>query len=166
MLNIKEMIKDIEEDYTRDVNKQDSKYALAKLWDNYYDEDPDEEMLLYNLIIARFNIKSGGVTSGQKKCIMDVLNIYNMLREDVEKYLDVEDNMMLSEMIEYRSCMQGKSTVLMTINNEFYCFTDGYLEKTGSSVEEMFDCLVGECREAEVIEQKLCLNSRRGIYPN
>ena len=40
----------------------------------------------------------------------------------------------------------------MTINNEFYCFTDGYLEKTGSSVEEMFDCLVGECREAEVIE--------------
>ena len=38
MLNIKEMIKDIEEDYTRDVNKQDSKYALAKLWDNYYDE--------------------------------------------------------------------------------------------------------------------------------
>ena len=105
MLNIKEMIKDIEEDYTRDVNKQDSKYALAKLWDNYYDEDPDEEMLLYNLIIARFNIKSGGVTSGQKKCIMDVLNIYNMLREDVEKYLDVEDNMMLSEMIEYRSCM-------------------------------------------------------------
>lgn len=101
MLNIKEMIKDIEEDYTRDVNKQDSKYALAKLWDNYYDEDPDEEMLLYNLIIAHFNIKSGEVTSGQKKCIMDVLNIYNMLREDVEKCLDVEDNMMLSEMIEY-----------------------------------------------------------------
>ena len=101
MLNIKEMIKDIEEDYTRDVNKQDSKYALAKLWDNYYDEDPDEEMLLYNLIIARFNIKSGEVTSGQKKCIMDVLNIYNMLREDVEKCLDVEDNMMLNEMIEY-----------------------------------------------------------------
>lgn len=101
MLNIKEMIKDIEEDYARDVNKQDSKYALAKLWDNYYDEDPDEEMLLYNLIIARFNIESGEVTSGQKKCVMDALKFYNILREDVEKCLDVEDNMILSEMIKY-----------------------------------------------------------------
>lgn len=101
MLNIKEMIKDIEEDYTRDVNKQDSKYALAKLWDNYFNEDLDEEMLLYNLIIARFNIESGKVTSGQKKCIIDVLNIYNTLREDVKKCLDVEDNKTLSEMLEY-----------------------------------------------------------------
>ena len=100
MLNIKEMIKDIEEDYARDVNKQDSKYALAKLWDNYFDEDPDEEMLLYNLIIARFNIESGEVTNGQQKCIIDILNIYSTLREKVEECLDAEDNKILCEMVE------------------------------------------------------------------
>lgn len=47
---------------------------------------------------------------------------------------------------------RGNLTVLMTAKNVFYCFTDGYLEKAGDSIEEMLDCLVGECKEAEVIE--------------
>ena len=34
---------------------------------------------------------------------------------------------------------------------EFYCYTDGYLEKAGENVEQMLDCLVGECNEAVVI---------------
>lgn len=42
--------------------------------------------------------------------------------------------------------------IVMTINNMFYCFTDGYLEKCGNNIEDMLDCLVGECKEAEVIE--------------
>ena len=41
--------------------------------------------------------------------------------------------------------------VLMTSQNIFYCFTDGYLEKVGENVEEMLDCLVGECRRAKII---------------
>lgn len=43
-------------------------------------------------------------------------------------------------------------TVLMTIENKFYCFTDGCLIKVGDCVEEMLDCLVGECRDAEEIQ--------------
>ena len=35
--------------------------------------------------------------------------------------------------------------VLMTEKNTVYIFTDGCLCKAGSSVEEMLDCLVGEC---------------------
>lgn len=42
--------------------------------------------------------------------------------------------------------------VLMTIENEFYCFTDGCLIKVGDNIEEMLDCLVGECRDAIIIE--------------
>lgn len=49
-------------------------------------------------------------------------------------------------------CCRGNMMVLMTTQNIFYCFTDGYLEKAGDSVEEMLDCLVGECKEAEVID--------------
>lgn len=41
--------------------------------------------------------------------------------------------------------------IVMTIQNTFYCFTDGYLEKAGDCVEDMLDCLVGECKEPEVI---------------
>ncbi|MCI9080101.1 MAG: hypothetical protein HFH68_14530 [Lachnospiraceae bacterium] len=43
-------------------------------------------------------------------------------------------------------------TVLMTNENTFYCYTNGYLEKAGYNVETMLDCLVGECYEAEEIE--------------
>lgn len=42
--------------------------------------------------------------------------------------------------------------LLMNQNNVCYCFTDGCLLKVGDNVQEMLDCLVGECRLAEEIE--------------
>ena len=42
--------------------------------------------------------------------------------------------------------------VLMTEKNTVYIFTDGCICKAGSSVEEMLDCLVGECFLPEYIE--------------
>ena len=72
---------------------------------------------------------------------------------DKEYFLELLEEYDINEMVyPIGVACRGNLTVLMTINNEFYCFTDGYLEKAGSSVEEMLDCLVGECREAEVIE--------------
>lgn len=47
---------------------------------------------------------------------------------------------------------QGNLMIVMTTENIFYCFMDGYLEKAGNCVEDMLDCLVGECRKGEVIE--------------
>ncbi len=41
--------------------------------------------------------------------------------------------------------------VLMTEQNTFYCYTDGYLERAGENLEDMLDCLVGECKEAKII---------------
>lgn len=49
------------------------------------------------------------------------------------------------------ACRENLS-VLMTDHHVFYCFTDGCLIKAGNNIEEMLDCLVGECREAEIIE--------------
>lgn len=42
--------------------------------------------------------------------------------------------------------------LIMTESEIFYCFTDGYLEECGKNVDEMLDCLVGECKEARIIE--------------
>lgn len=99
MLNIKEMIKDIEEEYLCDSAKIDTKYALSKLWDNYDDCDLDEEMLLYNLIIAYFNVKSGEVTDGQRKCIKEVIRKYDEDSELVKSSLNTDDNKDLLQMI-------------------------------------------------------------------
>lgn len=41
--------------------------------------------------------------------------------------------------------------ILLTEENEFYCFTDGCLIKTGDCIDDMLDCLVGECKEEVVI---------------
>ncbi len=42
--------------------------------------------------------------------------------------------------------------LLMTERNTVFAFTDGFLIKVGSSVDEMLDCIVGECLTAEEIE--------------
>ena len=42
--------------------------------------------------------------------------------------------------------------VLMTLTESFYCFTDGLLLFLGDSVDEMLDCIVGECRKPIEIE--------------
>ena len=46
---------------------------------------------------------------------------------------------------------QSNLIVLMTEQNVFYCFTDGCLVKVGDCIEDMLDCLVGECRKEEII---------------
>ena len=42
--------------------------------------------------------------------------------------------------------------VLMTAENEFYCFTNGLLLFLGKSSDEMLDCIVGECRDPIELE--------------
>ncbi|SHJ45215.1 SUKH-3 immunity protein [Clostridium cavendishii DSM 21758] len=42
---------------------------------------------------------------------------------------------------------RGNLLMLMTENGTFYRYTDGFLCKDGENIEEMFDCVIGECRE-------------------
>lgn len=42
---------------------------------------------------------------------------------------------------------RGNLLMLMTENETFYRYTDGFLCKDGENIEEMLDCVVGECRE-------------------
>ena len=41
----------------------------------------------------------------------------------------------------------GNLLILMTENERFYRYTDGFLCKDGNNIEEMLDCVVGESRE-------------------
>lgn len=49
-------------------------------------------------------------------------------------------------------CYGNEMLMLMTITNEFYCFTDGCCELCGVGIEDMLDCLIGECKMAKKIE--------------
>ncbi|MBN1055194.1 hypothetical protein DVW05_07490 [Clostridium botulinum] len=42
---------------------------------------------------------------------------------------------------------RGNLLMLMTENETFYRYTDGFLCKDGENIEEMLDCVVGECKE-------------------
>lgn len=108
-------------------------------------------------------------------CVEIFLGEYGMLKIDApdKKYFDVEFNPLKaigSNLNEdyFRECLKEYGvndtvypvgiacrenlSVLMTAQNEFYCFTDGCLLKAGNNIEEMLDCLVGECREAVIIK--------------
>lgn len=41
--------------------------------------------------------------------------------------------------------------VLMSKTDAVYCFTDGCLFKAGDNIDDMLDCLVGECKQAEYL---------------
>lgn len=42
---------------------------------------------------------------------------------------------------------RGNLLMLMTESETFYRYTDGFLCKDGENIEEMLDCVVGECKE-------------------
>lgn len=47
---------------------------------------------------------------------------------------------------------RGNLLILMTENETFYRYTDGFLCKDGNNIEEMLDCVVGEYREPIYLE--------------
>ncbi len=47
---------------------------------------------------------------------------------------------------------RGNLLILMSTDNVFYRFTDGLLSKDGKNIEEMLDCVIGECYMPEIIE--------------
>lgn len=47
---------------------------------------------------------------------------------------------------------RGNLLILMTENETFYRYTNGFLCKDGNNIEEMLDCVVGECREPIYLE--------------
>ena len=47
---------------------------------------------------------------------------------------------------------RGNLLMLMTESGTFYRYTDGLLCKDGENIEEMLDCVVGECRESIYFE--------------
>ncbi len=67
--------------------------------------------------------------------------------KDVLSEYDVKDNV-----YPIGIANRGNLIILMTGSGKFYRFTDGFLCKDGDTVEEMLDCVVGECREPMYIE--------------
>lgn len=41
-------------------------------------------------------------------------------------------------------CCRNELFLVMTITNEFYCFTNGCCVQCGVGVEDMLDCLIGD----------------------
>ena len=60
--SVREMLKDLENDYQKyiSMNRGES-YVFAVLWEDFYDSDPNEEMIICNLIIANMNLKASHV---------------------------------------------------------------------------------------------------------
>ena len=67
-------------------------------------------------------------------------------RECLDEY-DIEDRV-----YPVGEACRSELFVLMTSNGKFYCYTDGLLVLLGNSVDEMLDCVVGECRKAVRID--------------
>lgn len=93
MGKLNEMIEDINYIYVRYMkNNRGKEYVFARLWDDYYDDNPDEEMIVYNMIIAKKNIEEKIVTDTDYRCIKRVMKNYEDNQEKMKLYLGEEDD--------------------------------------------------------------------------
>lgn len=66
----------------------------------------------------------------------------------VEDYTDF----ISEELFPIGNAARGNLILMMTCSNKVYSFTDGCFCKNGNNIEEMLDCVVGECMLPTVYE--------------
>ena len=72
---------------------------------------------------------------------------------DSDYFLEIFDEYDIAEKVyPIGVANRGNLMVLMSENNNFYRYTDGFLCRDGGSTDEMLDCVVGECKEPVFIE--------------
>ena len=107
MGQIDEMIADIRDIYKRYSKKgRGAEYVFARLWEDYFDENPDEEMIVYNLIIAQINLETV-ITDNNRKCIDRAVKNYEVNKSRMETHFTEQDGAALA-----RICDEIKSKML------------------------------------------------------
>ncbi|OSA92088.1 UNVERIFIED_ORG: hypothetical protein B2H95_05425 [Clostridium botulinum] len=67
---------------------------------------------------------------------------------DSEYFMEIFDEYDINDVVyPIGIANRGNLLMLMTENETFYRYTDGFLCKDGENIEEMLDCVVGECKE-------------------
>lgn len=108
MSQIDEMTADIRYIYERYSKKgRGVEYAFARLWEDYFDENPDEEMIVYNLIIAQINLEETVITDNNRKCIDRAVKNYEVNQSRIETHFTEQDRAALA-----RICDEIKSKML------------------------------------------------------
>ena len=99
MRQLNEMIAGINYIYERYTKKNRGKeYVFARLWEDYYDDNPDEEMTVYNMIIAKKNIEEKIISDNNLKCIRMAVKNYENNQEKIKMYFSEKDNMEIYQM--------------------------------------------------------------------
>lgn len=96
--SVREMLKDLENDYQKyiSMNRGES-YVFAVLWEDFYDSDPNEEMIICNLIIANMNLKASHVENTHKELIKRSMNFYKSNIDRIKGYYDEENLILIDE---------------------------------------------------------------------
>ena len=88
-----EMLNDIQSIYIQYLKKNRGiEYVFARIWEDFYDDEPDEEMIIYNLIIAKKNIEEEVITDNNWKCINIAVKEYEHNKGKIELFFSEEDN--------------------------------------------------------------------------
>lgn len=94
-----EMLNDIQSIYIRYLKKNRGvEYVFARLWEDYYDDEPDEEMTIYNLIIAKKNLEEEVITDNNWKCINRAVKNCENNRAQIELFFSEGDNKAIQQM--------------------------------------------------------------------
>lgn len=101
MWTVKEMLKDFDDDYEIYLSERRGvQYVFMRLWDEFYDNAPDEEMTVCNLIIARMNLKASYISDNHKRLVKRYMSFYKNNENKIRSYYSEEDIKLIEEIVD------------------------------------------------------------------
>ncbi len=98
MKKLNDMLTDIQSIYSNYLNRNRGvEYVFARLWEDFYDDTPDVEIIIYNLLIAKENVEKGVVTNNNLTCINKAINYYEENKEKVRVFLSEKDSISIDK---------------------------------------------------------------------
>ena len=98
--SVSEMLKYLENDYQKYISmKRGESYVFAILLEDFNDSDPDEEMIICNLIIANMNLKANHVEDTHKELIKRSMSFYKSNIDRIKGYYDKENLILIDEIV-------------------------------------------------------------------
>lgn len=100
MWTVKEMLKDFDDDYEIYLSeRRGEQYVFMRLWEDFYDNAPDEEMTVCNLIIARMNLRASYISDNHKRLVRRAMNFYKNNEKEIRAYYDEGDIKLIEDIV-------------------------------------------------------------------
>lgn len=97
---VEEMIDSKYRNYLRYLKREkDVQHVFLRLWEDCFAKDPDEDILVLNIIVSKMSLVAGQVDITAKYSIKNAMLNYEKMKDKLKIYYSEEDNKIIDDMV-------------------------------------------------------------------